>query len=66
MTTLKIEGMSCGKCVEFVSKALQGVAGVQSAQVDLEKGQAEIEGSAEVAALIAAVEDEGYGARETP
>lgn len=66
MTTLKVDGMSCGKCVEFVAKALQSVAGVQSARVDLEKGRAEVEGNADVAALIQAVEDEGYSAREMP
>ena len=64
MKTLKVDGMSCGKCVEFVSKALQGVEGVTSARVDLEKGQAEVEGNSDMAALIAAVEEEGYSARE--
>lgn len=32
---LKVEGMSCGHCQAAVEKALKGVAGVQSAEVDL-------------------------------
>ena len=39
-TTLKIQGMTCNHCVMRVVKALKGTAGVQDAQVDLQKGQA--------------------------
>jgi len=39
-TTLKIQGMTCNHCVMRVAKALKGTAGVQDAQVDLQKGQA--------------------------
>jgi copper chaperone CopZ len=62
-TVLTVEGMHCGKCVEFVSKALESVPGVQRALVDLDAKQATIEGEADTAALIAAVEEEGYTAR---
>ncbi|OGW32633.1 MAG: hypothetical protein A2X58_03565 [Nitrospirae bacterium GWC2_56_14] len=39
-TTLKIQGMTCNHCVMRVAKALKATAGVQDAQVDLQKGQA--------------------------
>jgi copper chaperone len=62
MTDLKIEGMTCGHCTAAVKKALEKVAGVSSAQVDLATGHARVEGNADLAALVAAVQDEGYQA----
>ena len=63
MTKLKIEGMSCEHCVRAVSGALQEVPGVDSVvEVSLGRGEAIIEGSAETASLIAAIEEEGYRA----
>lgn len=62
MTQLDISGMSCGHCQKAVTGALEAVAGVTRAEVDLAKGLAVVEGEAEPAALIAAVEDEGYKA----
>ncbi len=60
---LKVSGMTCGHCQTAVSKALQLVSGVQSAQVDLLNGTAKIEGEhLDPIALISAVIDEGYGA----
>jgi copper chaperone CopZ len=59
--TLSIEGMSCGHCVMHVKEALEGVAGVKSAKVDLGKKSAFVEGDAlDDAALRAAVADAGY------
>lgn len=65
-TELKIEGMSCGHCVKAVKEALEGVAGVVSAEVDLDKASATVESSGVAAsALIAAVEEEGYHASQS-
>lgn len=65
MTKLKIEGMSCGHCVGAVRKALSAVPGVrQVTEVNLDSGEAVVEGEADLQALIAAVQDEGYEARE--
>lgn len=61
-TVLDIEGMTCGHCQAAVKKALEKVEGVRAAQVDLAAGRATVEGAADLAALIAAVEDEGYRA----
>jgi len=60
--TLKITGMTCGHCVKAATKALEGVAGVESAEVTLEPGGAVVKGAADPAALIAAVAEEGYEA----
>jgi copper chaperone len=59
---LKITGMSCEHCVRAATKALEGVPGVQSAEVTLSPGSAVVHGEADVAALIAAVQEEGYEA----
>jgi copper chaperone len=62
MTELKIDGMTCGHCSAAVKKALERVAGVTGADVDLAAGRARVQGAADPANLIAAVQDEGYRA----
>lgn len=61
-TQLKIEGMSCQNCVAHVRKALEAVPGVTGVDVVLEPGSATVTGDADLAALMAAVEEEGYEA----
>lgn len=61
-TQLKIEGMTCGHCASTVKAALESVPGVESAEVSLAQGRASVLGTAELAALIGAVEEEGYSA----
>ncbi len=63
MTTLKIEGMTCDHCSAAVKRALEQVEGVVSAEVDLESGRATVQGSPALAALLAAVQEEGYTAQ---
>ncbi|WP_028357290.1 heavy-metal-associated domain-containing protein [Brackiella oedipodis] len=60
--TLTISGMSCENCVKHVTKALQGLAGVQDVQVSLQAGQARVQSEqplkqAQIAELL---DDEGY------
>ncbi|KXX66222.1 CopZ family metallochaperone [Marichromatium gracile] len=59
---LKITGMSCQHCERRVREALVAVAGVESVSIDLAAGRARVEGAAEPATLIAAVEAAGYQA----
>jgi copper chaperone len=59
-TVLKIAGMTCMHCKMRVEKALKGVVGVSSVQVDLAKKEAVIVGSAEKTVLAKAVADAGY------
>lgn len=65
MIKLQVDGMSCEHCVRAISQALAAVPGVQHVEVSLERGEAVIEGEAEVSALIAAIVDEGYTAEPT-
>lgn len=41
-TTIKINGMSCGNCVNKIEKALQQLNGVEKATVNLKKGMAKV------------------------
>lgn len=59
---LKIDGMSCSHCQAAVKNALASVEGVQAVEVDLAGGRAKVQGSAELGALLRAVEEEGYKA----
>lgn len=58
---LTVEGMSCAHCAARVEKALEGVAGVTSAKVDLAARTATVEGSnLDASALAKAVSAAGY------
>ena len=59
-TTLKIKGMMCAHCEARVKAALEAVPGVTKAEVSHKKGAAVVTGSADAAALKAAVEGAGY------
>lgn len=63
MVTLSVTGMTCQNCVKHVTQALQAVPGVEQVAVDLASGTAQVKGSPDVQALIAAVEEEGYEAK---
>ncbi|MFN3267317.1 MAG: heavy-metal-associated domain-containing protein [Deinococcales bacterium] len=60
---LQIEGMSCGHCQKAVDTALRNVKGVTAVSVSLEGKSAQIEGTPDLSALIAAVQEEGYSAK---
>nr|WP_255720511.1 heavy metal translocating P-type ATPase [Acuticoccus kalidii] len=60
---LSIEGMTCASCVGRVERALRSVPGVLDAAVNLATETARVEGSADAAALIAAIEAAGYDAK---
>lgn len=59
-TILKIDGLSCNHCKMSVEKVLALAKGIQSYQVSLEQGEAEITGDPDIAQVIAAIEDLGY------
>ena len=60
--TMNIEGMMCGHCEARVKKALEALAGMESAEVSHEKGTAVVSMSADVAddTLKEAVEAQDY------
>ncbi len=59
---VKVDGMMCAHCQMHVQKALEGVPGVEKAEVSLEEKQAVVTCAESVsdAALTKAVEDAGY------
>lgn len=63
MIKLKIDGMSCEHCVRAVNSALAEVEGVDSViEISLDRGEAVVEGDPDSAALVSAIEEEGYKA----
>jgi copper chaperone len=61
--TLKVDGMTCGGCVNAVTKALKAVDGVRDIVVTLEPGEARIEfdeRATSLEQLNAAVQEAGY------
>lgn len=61
---LNIAGMTCQHCVKAVREALITVPGVeQVVDVNLERGEAVVEGSPDATQLVAAVSEEGYEAK---
>ncbi len=63
MIKLKVTGMTCQHRENAVKEALSGVSGVEKVvAVSHERDEAVVEGSADVATLVAAVKEEGYAA----
>ena len=62
---LDVEGMSCAACVGHVTRALQALDGVQTAEVSLTDKRAVVAydpARVQVGQMIAAVAEEGYEA----
>lgn len=62
MEQYNVTGMSCAACSARVEKAVNGVEGVTSCSVSLLTNSMGVEGTADPAAVIKAVQDAGYGA----
>ena len=62
MRQFRVTGMSCAACSSRVEKAVSKVPGVTACSVSLLTNAMGVEGTAEDAAIIAAVEAAGYGA----
>lgn len=62
MKQFNVTGMSCAACSTRVEKAVSKVPGVTSCSVSLLTNSMGVEGTAENSAIIAAVEEAGYGA----
>mgnify|MGYP004714340423 FL=1 len=61
MTQYNVTGMSCAACVARVEKAVNQVPGVSGCAVSLLTNSMGVEGAADSAAIIQAVEQAGYG-----
>ena len=64
MKQYNVTGMSCAACSARVEKAVKAVPGVESCAVSLLTNSMGVEGTADPAAVIAAVTAAGYGAAE--
>lgn len=64
MQKFNVTGMSCAACVARVEKAVNSVEGVENCAVSLLTNSMNVEGSADSAAIIRAVEKAGYKADE--
>ncbi|MFZ7283613.1 cation transporter [Avibacterium avium] len=60
-TVLALSDLSCQHCVKSVQKTLDGISGVQSAEVSLDK--AVVVGDVDPQVLINAIVEAGYQAR---
>jgi copper chaperone CopZ len=58
--SLPITGMTCASCSGRVERALKAVPGVTDASVNLATARAEVAGTADPDAVIAAVRAAGY------
>jgi len=62
--TFGVEGMTCNKCVQHVTEAIQKVQGVTDVLVSLKKKSATVSGDFNVDNVKAAVKDAGYKVKE--
>ena len=61
-TTYTVTGMTCEHCRASVLEEVSEVPGATSVEVDLATGRLVVEGDADPAAVVAAVEEAGYEA----
>ncbi len=64
MTKLNIPDMTCGHCKAAVEKAVASVDANAKVAVDLDTRTVEIDSSADMDAILAALKEEGYEATQ--
>lgn len=60
MYELQVEKMSCGHCVNAVTKSVQAVDAQAQVEVDLVQRKVRVQSGAELAKIAAAIDDAGY------
>jgi len=63
MVTVNVTGMACDGCAKAVERVIKAQDPRASVKVDLGSGRVEADTSASTAAIIAAIEAAGYGAK---
>jgi copper chaperone CopZ len=58
--SFEVHGMSCAHCVASITAAVSAVHGVTDVDVALAEGTVRVHGTADPAAVAAAIEDAGY------
>jgi copper chaperone len=62
MIELRVEGMTCGHCVNAVTRAVKTVDPEANVQVDLGTGRVQVDGRSSADALGKAIAEAGYPA----
>jgi copper chaperone CopZ len=62
MPTITVEGMSCEHCEQTVEDAVSAVSGVTNVTADESAQAVDIDGDADIDAVLQAIEDAGYTA----
>lgn len=60
MQTYSVPGISCGHCKTAIEGEVAKVAGVTAVTVDIEAKTVQVDGTADDAAIRAAIDDAGY------
>ena len=58
--SFEVHGMSCAHCVASITSAVSALNGVTGVDVALAAGTVRVDGTADPAAVAAAIEDAGY------
>lgn len=58
--TFQVQGMSCGHCVRAVTQAVQQLDPQARVEVQLERGQVEVDSTQPRAEIAKAIAEEGY------
>lgn len=64
MPSFDVTGMSCDHCVHAVTDAVRAIDPSAKVTVDLATGRVDVDSFAPLDRLIAAIEGEGYGAKD--
>jgi len=60
MTTYDVPGVSCGHCVDAITREVSAVPGVRAVRVDLDAKTVTVEGTPSDADVRAAIDEAGY------
>lgn len=60
MLEITVEGATCGGCVKSIEKAVSQVSGVTSVNFDLDSKLAKVDGDADKAQIVDAIEMAGF------
>ena len=64
MTTINISNMKCNGCVANAQKSLQGLPGLESAEINLQQANAVLTGDFDLDEAIRRLTDAGYPAEK--
>jgi copper chaperone len=58
--TVEVENMSCGGCVNSITKGLKTIDGVEAVEVDLENGKITVDGEFDQPSVLEKLSSMGY------